>query len=403
MSARRFTAAALALCLFGLGLVGRAQDAAKGETPRSETFDTVDGVKLSGTFYKATPPKQTDAAKPWSAAAAPVVLILHSYKAAAKEMEAWDGTAKLIQSKGYHAFTFDFRGHGNSKDITPKDFFNPDPQTAPWAAFNNKRNIRFGAGQTVVNKNTLAVSEFAAAYYPMLVQDIAAARIHLDKKNDNGELNSSSIYLLGAGDAVNLGLLFTASEWSRERKRPNESAIVPKVFPGRRKAAVDAEWAGLDVRGAVWLSPMANAGIATADMKKWVLGNPSALEMRVETQEMIIYGAKDTRAATMTNTVVKQVLNIAPKDPLNPAAKGAAPKLVGSDGKPLPNPDQSFVAAIKDTGLVGTGLLGNNLGTENLVTDFIGKVEELRSARERTGSRGWSKPLYIDIAAYGLR
>lgn len=397
MSIRRPAAVVLVATVFALAAAGgRAQDDPKDKdkdlkekikkvTPIPETFQSADGVKLQGVYYDAVAPKS-------GPAKAPVVLMLHAWNQDPNEA-VWEDTAKQIAARGAHVFRFDFRGHGKSKDIVGRDFWDP---RMPWFPI-NKAFIK--GSEKAATKVTIDVKEFNVKYYPMLVNDIAAARAHLDKKNDAGQLNSSSIYLLAAGDAVNLGMLFTAAEWKRERKRPNADLINLYVNP-RRELFTGFDPAGPDIRGAIWLgphpAPSAATTIGTEDIKRWVMSD-YALDLRMETQMLFLYGKQDDRAKAMTNTLYDSVLKILdPRDPKNKDKKLSG----GPQGKALPNPDQSFKQSI-DGKLNGAKMLGNNLGTERFIELFIAKVEEDRRNKERTPNRNWDKPLYIDVAAFG--
>jgi hypothetical protein len=403
MSTRRVLVAVLIAVAFGLTAAGgRAQNDPKKEekdkerekqlkaniakvNPVEETFQSCDGVKLRGVYYDAISPKTAPAK-------APVILMLHAYNQNPDEA-VWDDTAKLAAAAGYHVFRFDFRGHGKSKDIVGRDFWDP---RMPWFPI-NKAYIR--GSEKAATKVTIDVKEFNPRYYAMLVNDIAAARAHLDKKNDAGQLNSSSIYLMAAGDAINLGMLFAASEWKRERKRPNADLINLTVSP-RRELFTGFDPAGPDIRGAIWLGPTpapSGSGIANDDIKRWVMSD-YALDLRMETQMLFLYGKQDERAKNMTHALYDTVLKILdPRDPKNQGKKLSG----GPNGKSLPNPDQSFKQAI-DGKLSGAKLLGNNLGTERYIQTFIDRVEEDRKNRERTPNRNWDKPLYIDVGVTGF-
>jgi pimeloyl-ACP methyl ester carboxylesterase len=361
------------------------KDNIKKVNPVEETFQTCDGVKLRGVFYDAIAPK-TPPAK------APVILMLHAYNQNPDEA-VWDDTAKLAAAAGYHVFRFDFRGHGKSKDIVGRDFWDP---RMPWYPI-NKSYIK--GSDKAATKVTIDVKEFNPKYYGMLVNDIAAARAHLDKKNDAGQLNGSSVYLLAAGDAVNLGMLFTASEWKRERKRPNADLINLTVSP-RRELFTGFDPAGPDIRGAIWLGPLPapnGSGIGNDDIKRWVMSD-YALDLRMETQMLFLYGKQDERAKNMTNTLFDHVLKILDmRDPKNKDKKLSG----GPNGKSLPNPDQSFKQAIEGKNN-GAKMLGNDNGTERFISLFIDRVEEDRKNRERTPNRNWDKPLYIDVGPSGF-
>src|SRR5581483_432135 len=123
--------------------------------PEEKSFKTADGVKLRGLFYKS--PK---------GGSAPVVLMLHAYKANPDEA-VWADTAKMLVGLGYNVLRFDFRGHGKSTDVDPAQF---------WVNPINKAQVAFGPRMTHATNNTIKYVDFKPNYYPMLVQDLAAAR-----------------------------------------------------------------------------------------------------------------------------------------------------------------------------------------------------------------------------------
>ena len=84
-------------------------------------------------------------------------------------------------------------------------------------------------------------SRFPNKYFFQLVNDVAAAKSFLDSRNDSGELNSSDIYVVGAGEGATIGALWMASEFSRKRIELQSSPATTKPSPGAvtcRKAAV---------------------------------------------------------------------------------------------------------------------------------------------------------------------
>ncbi len=289
MPIRRTVVSAVAFALAGVMPTAYAQPPA----PEPMSFTSVDGVKLQGQFYKS--PK---------GAASPVVLMLHDYKANPDEA-AWTDMAKLLVQKDYNVFRFDFRGHGKSTDIDPTLFW--DTRTA--AGLINKAFVRIPPGFTVATKNTIKVDEFRDdKYYPVLVQDIAAARNQIDLLNDTGAVNSSTIYLLGAGNAASLGMLFIASEWMRENKKPN--VPVPPQFVGpTRRLFPGHDAAGLDIGGAIWLSPAIPRGITSLNLKAWVL-SPDTIRMRNETPMLFVHADGDQSASRVSDTFFNSVLMV---------------------------------------------------------------------------------------------
>lgn len=362
MPVRRFLGAGLAAALFGLTASAPAQ--APG-SPEEKSFRSADGVKLRGLFYKS--PK---------GASAPVVIMLHAYKANPDEA-VWADAAKRLVAQGYHVFRFDFRGHGKSTDVVPDEF---------WTNPVNKAHVKVSPGMSAATDSTIKHEDFRNTYYPMLVQDLAAVRSQIDLMNDNGEVNASSIYLFGAGDAANLGIFFMATEWLRERQKPNVGIPAQFVSP-RRPLFPGADPAGLDYAGAIWLGPAKSpqGGISSANLRNWVL-SPFALKMRNETAMLFVYGEKDKAADVYSKTLYNEVLAVSARS--------------GPGGVNLMKPEFTFLREAKGSGNTGMKLLGNQLGTEKFVEEFLTFVEKERKSKTRK-NREWDKPLYIDVVGFG--
>ncbi len=64
-------------------------------------------------------------------------------------------------------------------------------------------------------RDKIDCAEFPPAYYQYLVNDIAAAKLYLDQRNDAGKCNSQSLIVLGAEDGAALGAMWMAAEWDR--------------------------------------------------------------------------------------------------------------------------------------------------------------------------------------------
>ena len=336
-------------------------DAARGEPV---SFKSVDGVKLSGVFYKAM-----DAAKP-------VVLMLHDYKANPNDV-VWEDTAKLCLAKGFNVLRFDFRGHGKSVEVVPGEF---------WVRNENRNFITGGTAANVATKTAIKVADFRPAYFPMLVQDIAAARNYLDQLNDSGTVNTSTVYLLGAGDAVGVGFLYMASEWSRERIKPNVG--VPAQYVSiRRNLFPSSEPAGPDIAGAIWLGATLNKSIPLPSLKEWCL-QPATIELRSQTRMLFISGEKDATSMKFSKQLYSDVLLL--------------DKKVAPGGQNLTKPDfTSFLRDIKGSGAAGVKLLGNKLDTENLIGTFLKDIDKDRGSKT-IKKRDWDKPLWINVIDYGV-
>jgi len=186
----------------GLGIAMLAAFAANGPARAQEgkgspvKFETKDGVTLQGTFY---PGKDSDQ---------PTVLMLHKLKGDSSQ-GSWADFAKRLNQAGYSVLTFDFRGHGESKTVDEDRF---------WNKLESPQNIKYlgnpldKAGKL---RDKIDHTEFKPAYYPYLINDIAAAKLYLDQRNDAGKCNSQALIVLGAEDGATLGAMWMASEWDR--------------------------------------------------------------------------------------------------------------------------------------------------------------------------------------------
>src|SRR5579884_2957405 len=161
--------AALSLLLFA---ISRPLPAADDIQSKRVNFTTFDEVELSGTFYRSAPAggkKDKDA----------VVLLLHDFrhlKGGSSQEDGWHQLAGQLQKEGYAVLSFDFRGFGNSKSVSPKF----------WEFPHNRQGIK-GASK----KNppaSIDEKDFSPNYFINLVNDIAAARAYLNIKNDANEI-----------------------------------------------------------------------------------------------------------------------------------------------------------------------------------------------------------------------
>ena len=154
-------------------------------------FHSADQVELVGTFYPGS-------------RKSPCVLLFHGV-GERRSARAWQPLAQLLHQKGYAVLTFDFRGHGQSTTVDPDVF---------WAQAANRAGLR-GAKDEEID-----VASFHNRYWPVLVNDIAAAKALLDRKNDVGECNSANLILIGADSGATLGAVWLQAECFRYRQQP---------------------------------------------------------------------------------------------------------------------------------------------------------------------------------------
>ena len=188
----------------------------KGATVR---FSSPDEVELHGTFHAGT-------------RRSPAVLLLHDVGSKHRAKD-WGRLPEYLHEKGYAVLTFDFRGHGRSTTVEPTSFW----------------STRFGANRAYVKggiDDDIDVKHFDFRYYPVLANDVAAAKAFLDRKNDQGECDSSNLILIGAEEGATVAALWLNAEWHRYRLMPSPFfGAAPQLAPNPE---------GVSVLCAVWLS-----------------------------------------------------------------------------------------------------------------------------------------------------
>lgn len=295
-----------------LGPVGTGRAQSKADKIH---FDTVDGVRIRGQFYAGT--KRN----------APVVLMLHALGEDSRK-KGWTDLAEELHAKGFAVLTFDLRGHGQSTEIIDPDlFWNPKYSNAKLVPGYLKK------------ATTLEFKSFHKAYYPVLVNDIAAAKGFLDRKNDSGACNSSSLILVGAETGATLGAVWLNSEWHRHR-------LVDGMFVGQKVPDKTPE--GKDVIAAIWLSPAPVLGGRAVSLPG--LLNVPALQKA--TPMVFMYGEGDAKGKDMARQLEKYL-------------KGRDKEKYRYTGA-VPVPGKSKLA--------GAALLQKSLGTSKTIAAWVDEV-----------------------------
>jgi pimeloyl-ACP methyl ester carboxylesterase len=309
-------------------------------------FDTGDGVELHGVYYASDRGKR-----------APAVLLLHKI-GGKSDQDGWDKLAKELNGAGCSVLSFDLRGHGDSTTVDPKVF---------WAVPDNQKWVKgFNAARP---KDSISYKDFATSYYPVLVNDVVAAKLFLDKQNDLGTCNSANTIVIGAEDGATLGLMWMASEQCRYRAiNPNPLVANPLLWK------YDSSPEGKDVAAAIWLSLSPSLGSQGAPMQSWLR---SAKAQKVHMA--FLYGAEDS------------------------TAEGHAKNWLG-----LVKPEKKDVftleKGIAKTKLAGSQLLGEKLETVGDITNYVknfmkenqGNDYDKKSAEDNTYV--WKFPSRISIA-----
>ena len=288
------------------------------QKPDRVKFETYDGVELHGSFYPSA-----------KGANAITVMLLHNINGKSTQ-DGWDRLAKALQAEGFAVLSFDFRGHGDSTNIAQPKVF--------WTEMRNRLVKGFNPQKL---KDTISTTDYTQNYYPMLVNDITAAKMFLDRRNDAGNCNSRNLILIGAGDGATLGALWLASEMSRYQIVGNVGLGVPKL---------DSKPEGQSVIACVWLSMTPSLGNKrNVDPGPWltISGKVNKVPM------MFYYGERDSKAENF--------------------AKTWAGKLKGDDKI---TKVFTLSKAIPKVNLAGRELLKNDLKTIELITTSLGKLQK---------------------------
>ncbi|MFM8271056.1 MAG: hypothetical protein ACKODX_01860 [Gemmata sp.] len=360
----------------GLTALSAPRAAADLPAPKEVSFTTADGVQLKGVFHA------TDK----SPNSAPVVILLYP-PGPDRDMTKgdWVGLAKRLNEEGYHAFRFDWRGHGKSTDIKDLDKFWGNPLLS---AYNS--NIKGGLPKKT--KETLSYKDLQRPekYLPAYLNDLAAIRQNLDLKNDGGVLSSSSIYFIGAGDAATLGMAWMTAEWQRPAVFPTGKlgmmGLTPiadyRYIPQPIVGDLPPE-AGNDIAGAVWLTATRPTTVPEATVKKWVTQAP---KLRVNNQMLFLYADKDAPGKRQSEFFYNEALVANP------------PK--SSTLKPL---KQTFIKEVKGGNtLTGVKLLDNaELKVQDDIIKFLSAIQKERADRTQQ-ERKYPTPYQVDVRQFGF-
>jgi hypothetical protein len=322
---------------------------------------TIDGVDLHATFFSSKNPKVKNP---------PVIIMLHPLGENSTK-KPWVTLAESLRSQAT-VVTFDFRGHGQSTDVDPQKFWSLPLTlcTNPALATFNATNIKGGQQGARTQKATIEFKEFTSSYYPALINDISAVRCYLDRQNDAGKCNTSSIIVLGAETGATLGAIWVNSEWHRHRMIQN---------PVNLFMAPDTKSEGRDIIGCVWLSPTSQLGNRTVSF-----GSTLDLPLRVNAVPMVfMYGEEDKKGAAVAAGALKF------KTSANKA------KYTLTDKVPIPKTD-----------LTGIALLQKSLGVDKAIAKYLDDVIDAKgrewTEREfRKSTFSW-RPMTIPPGGPGI-
>jgi pimeloyl-ACP methyl ester carboxylesterase len=320
----------------GAGRVSAADDKEVFSRVRLPTYDE---MELAGTFYPSQPAagkKDKDA----------VVMLLHDFGHRAgggSHKDGWDKLAAALQKDGYSVLSFDFRGFGESTSVSPNFWKYP------------KNKILKGAGKANPPES-ISQKDFPNLYYTVLINDVAAARSFLDRKNDAREVNTSNLIVIGAGQGATLGALWMAAECRRQKDKLSDQPAIGFRLP----AFDDPE--GKDLAAAILLniSPTLEGRPVSRAVQSALVD--VARESKVPT--VFVYGKNDQTASNLSLDYLKVITTT-------------------RDGRKL---------ELKNTGeksIPGTELSGGKLLGDRRTIAFI--LKHLETVMEDRGSKEWKK------------
>jgi hypothetical protein len=332
------TLSSVALLITGI-LNGPAPVQAQEPAPEPVHILTVDGVKLKAVFYPST------------MKSAPTVVMLHSI-GDGKSMKApeWKSLAESLQKAKYSVIMFDFRGHGDSTSIGDPSLKGPFWSKLPNTLVKTKER------DTIEVKDYIKSGTVPGAYLPVLVNDIAAVRAYLDRRNDEAkDCNTSSLIVIGADSGATLGALWINAEYCRYKYTP------PTGF---MKAQLSERAEGSDIIGAVFLT-------VQPTLEKRTVSVPALLKTSCKDRGMaaaFFYGKDDAKSKDFAKTLESKL------------------KLKGKK--------HEYIGAVElNTNLTGMKLLQKGLGTETSIVKYLDSVVEDRK-NERV-DRDFSNSFYM--------
>jgi hypothetical protein len=282
--------------------------------PAAIQFTTFDKVELHGSFYPSPKGKE-----------APCVILLTKF-GGDRDKANWKELAESLQPD-YAVLSFDFRGHGESTEVSPQF----------WQVANNF--IIKGAGRMPTHIN---FKEFPPAYLPVLANDISAAKRYLDERNDLGACNSSNVILIGAEEGAAIAALWIASEFQHPHYTKN--AFGQWAVDPQQKVEGD------DIAAGLWLTMPRTLGNV-------FIGALLRGRARDKVPMAFFYGNNDFKG------------------------KQAAQAIWTYLGQSSREKMEQTRLRDKDTKLAGTDLLKSDLGTIKDINEYLKRVMERRGKR----------------------
>lgn len=306
---------------------------------KTGTTETIDGVTLKLNVYRGNKGKD----------GVTVILLHHFDEKGGDANKGWKDLAESIQKAGHTVVSFDFRGYGESTGVDKEKFWNQLEFPA------NSRYIRKSGKDRF--PETISHTDFQPAYYPFLVNDVAAVRAYLDRMNDSGEINTSNIVVIGAGQGATVGALWMLSEFLRRQAVPVNPLLPLQIANNLPVNQLDLRSPeGKDLAAGIFLSMSPTLGRMRIPVEAWLkeLGKEQKVPLA------FIYGAEDKSSKDFATQALLSI---------NPQHFGKTPVKEFELLKDLP----------VQTKLFGSQLLDSELPTLNWIfKDYLNKVFDNR-------------------------
>lgn len=344
------------------GAVGRVDPAAlKAAEEGAESFnlDTDDGVYLATTYWRAKKPSNTT----------PVVVLLHGRGQSQRDLFPF---AKQLHEADFAVVTFDFRGHGDSREVQPDLYKKPKD----YLESKRERQIRNATANRVIPQGSRALRERQAESKKrpakssadridektefrsgdeitrFCAKDLEAVKHFLLEHHNSQEFNVRNLGIVAAEMGVSV-----AARWMHEKE-----FLAPQRV-GYAKT-------GADLRALVALSPQWNyIGYSLSSAK------PPTRNAYDDLAVMIVYG-NDPRSLDNGQRTAK-AFNVPEAQDKGAAKTGLAPRGSATG---------SFALKVNSK-LVGTKLL-NPSPVDGLDERIIGFLKSQLSDKR---SRGWER------------
>jgi pimeloyl-ACP methyl ester carboxylesterase len=205
--------------------------------PEAVSFVTCDFVELHGVFYPGRRGKE-----------GACVLLVHDLGTSHRGGDLGP-LAQALQAAGHTALHIDLRGHGTSTAVSRGFWDFPANQSLPGGAMARRGKA----------PRTLSAGFMPPAYFPWLVQDLAAAHAWLESRHDDPDssVNMDNLVVLGVGEGGSVVALWLAAESHR--------------YPGGAdRPGMSGDPAVKSVAGAILVSACPALGGRAALVEQWL-------------------------------------------------------------------------------------------------------------------------------------